>query len=316
MRRTVSRLLGQAFLLIAGTAVVAAQPSPQHSLSDEEMLARLPPGFECFARIDVAELAAWPRLPEVGKMLPDEHRELRAGGLWPGGELDAAWWALRVGAGGRGLDAAVLLAGDPDLARRRDWFRSPARSPWLRGPLRGPQVDVAQLAPRLTIAASPSVIGFARAAGKARASPALGAHERDLRARLAALTGRGLRLACRPGGLAAWLLDSPFLGIAFDTLTIEVRFGQGIELAGLVRCATPQLAGAFLANAQQLLAAFRQSLFAKIARLGPLLRPLELRQADASVEIRYEMTPELVQRALSAMRVLRDLADSSGDPVR
>jgi hypothetical protein len=61
---------------------------------------------------------------------------------------------------------------------------------------------------------------------------------------------------------------------------------------------------------------FKNGKMAGMFSFKAFVQPVQLVQNGVRLEMRYVMPPALVEQALSMAKIMRDLSESSGDPVR
>jgi hypothetical protein len=265
-------------LLLAGSAR-AELPKP-------ELLQLLPRGAECMAQLDVIQLMGWSFRERLFDAVPRVNQRLRELGIYP---LD----------GVRGISGATMRIGPKQFERVLI----------VEGPLRGRGTALADQ--RFVVGPAPFTAEVARRAkvnGAARSALA------DAAASVGPGTVRGACVtsdAFRKNARA----DFPEVDGA-DRVLFRVTLGEGLELSGSIVHKSEAAASAMLARLKQTEVKLRTGRVAGVISLRAFVEPLVLEQRGAKVLFRYHMKPQLVDAMLGAFTVMKNLGESSGDPLR
>jgi len=265
-------------LLLAGSAH-AELPRP-------EVLRLLPGAAECLGQLDAGQLNAWKWRAPIYEAMPRLVARLRELGLEP---LD----------GVRGISGASMRSG-PERAdgvfivdgpdRGRGITLGPGR--FVVGAGRWP-AEVARLArgprgPRTPLAL-------------AAASPARGA------VRGACVATEAFKASMRK--------EMPEIDGA-ERVQFEVELGEGLETVGSIALRSEAAAAALLARLKKLVNKMRTERIAGLISVRAFVEPLTLEQRGAGIDFRYPMKPALLRQTLTVLGLLRNIGESSGDPVR
>ncbi len=264
-------------LLLGGTAR-AELPKP-------DVLRLLPRGAECMAQLDVDKLVAWKWRAPLLEALPKLTARLRELGMHP---LE----------GLRGVSGATMRSG----AKRSDGVfivDGPSRG---RGIALGPQ--------RFVVGAGKWP---AEVAKRSRA-PGTGSPLIEAASSPGSGTVRGACLASE-AFKASLRKDMPEIDGA-ERMVFEIKLGEGLETIGSITLRNEAAAAAMLERLKNLEVKLRTGRIAGILSVRQFIEPLKLERRGAGIDFRYPMKPELIEQTLGLLGLVRNLGESSGDPLR
>jgi|GEM_PF-2975069 len=280
------------WVMMAVSAVAAADPpvatlEPALApLKPVSALALLPRGAECVGQMDVAAFARWGFSGRFLEAMPQFVPQLRRVGMFPlAGVRTVSGAASRTG--DKQGEAVFVIEAD------------------------GPRAEWTALGDGRFAAGAPRPLGdlVRRAKRGVGTRSSLG----DVVAGLNTGASRGACLVTPTMKLNA-RKEWPEIDSA-DRLFFTLDFDTGFRMAATIIMTSEAAATSLLTRMQAAIAKMKNGMGGMFNIRG-MLQPLQLRRNGARIEMSYAMTPPLLEQALSMMRLMRDLSESSGDSVR
>jgi hypothetical protein len=101
-----------------------------------------------------------------------------------------------------------------------------------------------------------------------------------------------------------------------EHIVFNVALDDGAKINAAIVFRDEAAAAASLARMDKELQKFKTGRMAGMFSFKAFAAPVQLSQKGKRLELRYVMPPALVEQALSMAKIMRDLSESSGDPVR
>jgi hypothetical protein len=264
-------------LLLSGIAR-AELPKP-------DVLRLLPRGADCMARVDVDGVIAWRWRGQLLSAMPRLVARMRELGMHPLEGLRGISGASIRG-GGKRSDSVFIVEG-------------PNRG---RGIALGPQ--------RFVVGAGRWP---AEVAKRARYSG-----ERSPLVDAAILPSQGtVRGACIASEQfkANLRKDMPEID-GLERMTFEIKLDEGLTTTGSITLRNEAAATAMLARLKELGTKMMSGRVAGIISMRPFVEPLSFERRGSGIDFRYPMKPALIEQTLGMLNVMKNLNESSGDPLR
>jgi len=260
--------------------------SASAKLPDVSVLRLLPHDAECLAQVDVEAVRAWRWRARLEEAMPKGVQSLRKLGVYP-------------------LDGLSGITG----ATKREGKRRSEGVFILEG---APRPGAAPLGGKRFVVGEQRWVG---AVGRDR-QPAASLLEAAARPTEAAAEA-AVRGACVASSFfkATMRKELPEIESA-ERVLFALRLDDGFVMNGAIVLSSPEAARALYDRLQARLAKLRDGRIAGIIQARAFVEPLALTLSGGRIDVRYRMRPPLVEQTLAMMNVLRNLAESSGDPLR
>lgn len=264
-------------VLLAGLAGRA-----QAKLPDASVLRLLPHDSECLAQVDVEAVRGWRWLARFEEAMPKGFKALRQLGIYP-------------------FDGLTGISG----ATKREGKRKSEGVFIVDGP---PRPGVTPLDARRFVVGERRWMGEI---GRGK-QPAAALLEAAARPSVASVRG-----ACVASSFFKSTMRKEIPEIeSAERVLFELRFSDGMDMSGAIVVANPPAAEALFTRLQARLAKLRDGKIAGIVAMRAFVEPLALERDGGRINFRYTMKPPLIEQALGLFNVLRNLSESSGDPLR
>jgi hypothetical protein len=271
------RLAIPLLFLIAGGA-----GSAQAKLPDASVLRLLPKDSECLAQVDVDAVRAWRWRTRVEEAMPKGIQGLRKLGVYP-------------------LDGLSGITGATKRPNKR----------------RSEGVFILEGAPRagaVAIDKGRFVVGERHWVGEVgrNGEPSASLLEAAARPSVASIRG-----ACVASSFFKSTMKKELPEVeSAERVLFEMRLGEGLDMNGSIVLANEGAAAALLERLKARIAKLRDGRIAGIVQARAFIEPLVLERNGGRIDFRYTMKAPLIEQTLGFLNVMRNLSESSGDPLR